>query len=92
MTGLNPRLELANFIALEAEVLARKFFGERDHFSLEEKDANEFVSDADRQVERLMRDRLAAELRGDAVMGEEMGGAAVLAATDDVNKVLGRRF
>jgi len=75
MTQSNPRLAAATAVMAEAGALARQLFGRREQFALEEKTANEFVSEADRQVERLIRDRLAVLLPGDAVMGEEMGGA-----------------
>lgn len=69
------RLDAANEIMSEAKVLALQFFNERERFALEEKKANEFVSEADREVERLIRNRLNALFPGDMIMGEEMGGS-----------------
>lgn len=69
------RLEAANAVMAEAEKLALQFFQERDRFILEEKTANEFVSQADRQVETLIREKLAEWFPHDSVMGEELGGA-----------------
>ncbi|MBB3302201.1 myo-inositol-1(or 4)-monophosphatase [Rhizobium sp. BK077] len=68
------RLRGANELMIEAEALALEFFNERDRFVLEEKKANEFVSEADREVEQLIRGRLESLFPGDPVMGEEMGG------------------
>ena len=76
MTELQKRLEAANTIMKDAEALALRFFGERDHFVLEEKKANEFASEADREVEALIRAGLANLFPNDKVMGEEMGGEA----------------
>lgn len=74
MTDVQTRLQAANAIMTEAEALALKFFHERDRFVLEEKNASEFVSEADRGVEALIREHLAELLPSDSVMGEEMGG------------------
>jgi myo-inositol-1(or 4)-monophosphatase len=74
MTTSNPRLDVAIAVMAEAGALALELFEQRQRFALEEKTASEYVSEADRQVERLIRDRLAARLPGDALMGEEMGG------------------
>jgi len=74
MTDIQKRLAAANAIMMEAEKLALTFFNERDRFVLEEKNASEFVSEADREVEGLIRKHLAQILPEDNVMGEEMGG------------------
>ncbi len=74
MTEIANRLALAKNIIVEASKRALEFFDERDRFVLEEKKANEFVSEADRQVELLIRERLASAVPDDHVMGEEMGG------------------
>ncbi|EHJ95571.1 inositol monophosphatase family protein [Agrobacterium tumefaciens] len=74
MTDTVKRLALANKIIVEASRLALEFFHERDRFVLEEKKANEFVSEADRQVELLIREHLSLSAPNDHVMGEEMGG------------------
>jgi len=74
MTNTQKRLQVANAVMTAAEELALKYFKERDRFVLEEKNASEFVSEADRDVEALIRDRLARLLPSDRAMGEEMGG------------------
>ncbi|QCJ00944.1 inositol monophosphatase family protein [Agrobacterium larrymoorei] len=68
------RLEAANTIMAEAVDLALRLFHERDRFVAEEKSASEFVSEADRRVETLIRERLSLHFPDDHVMGEEMGG------------------
>ena len=75
MTGLETRLEAANAVVATAAVVGLDLFHRRAQFALEEKGAKEFVTEADRQLERLVRERLAILLPDDAVMGEEMGGA-----------------
>lgn len=74
MADVQKRLEAADTIMTAAEALALKFFEERDRFVLEEKNASEFVSEADREVEILIRQQLAELMPGENVMGEEMGG------------------
>lgn len=74
MADVQKRLASANAIMAEAEKLALKFFNERDRFVLEEKNASEFVSEADREVEALIRKQLSEVLPADNAMGEEMGG------------------
>lgn len=76
MSNTQTRLETANSVMTAAEQLALKFFHERDRFSLEEKNASEFVSEADREVEALIRENLDSQLPDDDVMGEELGGEA----------------
>lgn len=74
MTTLSDRLAIATAIMADAAPMALDLFHRRSQFALEEKGANEFVSDADRQLEDFIRDRLAQALPGDAVQGEEGGG------------------
>lgn len=47
----------------------------RDHLDVASKGAQDYVTEADRAVERLIRDAVAREFPGDAVLGEEGGGA-----------------
>lgn len=74
MPTLAQRLEAAQFVMSKAAPLALQLFQSRSQFVLEEKNANEFVSEADRRVEAFIRAELGALLPGDAVQGEEMGG------------------
>lgn len=71
--GLDRRHAFAVPLALEAGALAaqmRHALG-----PLEAKSPIDFCTEADRAVERLVRERIAAEF-GDAVIGEEGGGEA----------------
>lgn len=75
MTTLQTRLDAANAVMAIAAPAGLDLFNRRDQFALEEKGASEFVTEADRQLEGLIREHLAALLPGDTIMGEEMGGA-----------------
>ncbi|MGG2474574.1 inositol monophosphatase family protein, partial [Rhizobium sp. BR5] len=70
------RLESAVGIIEEAMGLALRFFEARDAIATRTKGFQDFVSEADTTVERLVRDRLAAAFPGETVLGEEMGGEA----------------
>lgn len=74
MYDIDQRLAVAVRIVHEAARSALELFDTRGRFALEEKGAREYVSEADRMIERRMRQALAAALPGDDVMGEEMGG------------------
>jgi myo-inositol-1(or 4)-monophosphatase len=76
MDTMNQRLERAVGIIEEAMGLALRFFEARDSIATRTKGFQDFVSEADTAVERLVRDRLAAAFPGETVLGEEMGGIA----------------
>ena len=46
----------------------------RSELSIDEKSAGQFASNADLEIEDLIRTRLAQEFPGDAMIGEELGG------------------
>ncbi len=71
-------LALALALADAADELTMARFGALD-LKVEAKPDLTPVSDADLATETLIRERLAAERPGDAVLGEEFGGEAVLA-------------
>lgn len=73
---MSERLERAVAIIEEAMGLALRFFEARDAIAARAKGFQDFVSEADTTVERLIRDRLAAAFPGETVLGEEMGGVA----------------
>ena len=75
MSPWQTRLDAANAVMAVAAPVGLNLFNRRAQFALEEKGATEFVTEADRQLERLIRDHLATTLPGDDVMGEEMGGS-----------------
>ncbi|NTF34628.1 inositol monophosphatase family protein [Rhizobium skierniewicense] len=76
MDTINHRLKQAVSIVEEAVVLAMRFFEARDAIAARAKGFQDFVSEADTAVERLVRDRLAVAFPGQTVLGEEMGGIA----------------
>ncbi|MEM5478004.1 inositol monophosphatase [Pacificibacter sp. AS14] len=61
-------------IAAQAEIVARDFFARRDVLILEQKSPTDFVTDADRAVERCIRLEIAKSFPNDFVVGEELGG------------------
>jgi myo-inositol-1(or 4)-monophosphatase len=71
---LSHRLAIASQIVAEASDLALWYFSRRDLLTLNAKRTQDFVSEADMAVERLIRDRLQTYFPTDNVIGEEMGG------------------
>jgi myo-inositol-1(or 4)-monophosphatase len=68
------RLALATDIAGAAAAVALDYFNRRDTLVIETKrDLQDVVSIADRNVEQLIRDRVAAYLPKDGFLGEEFG-------------------
>jgi len=71
--ALAARLDLACRIAREAG--ARLLAFSRDRLDVSAKGAQDFVTAADRAVETMIREAVARAFPGDAVLGEEEGGA-----------------
>ncbi|MCE6949871.1 MULTISPECIES: inositol monophosphatase family protein [Rhodobacterales] len=68
------RLDAAQEVAAEAGRLALDFFAHRESLAIEAKASpQDIVSRADREVETLIRDRLAAAFPEDGFLGEEHG-------------------
>ena len=73
---LDARARFAAALAREAGALALRYFHRELDYTAESKgDLQDWVSVADRSVEALCRARLAAIFPGDAMLGEESGGA-----------------
>jgi myo-inositol-1(or 4)-monophosphatase len=71
---LTRRLEVAEEIATRAGTLALRYFHDRDNLHIESKRTlQDMVSEADREVETLIRDALSAAFPEDALLGEEYG-------------------
>src|SRR6266481_6659384 len=70
------RLTTATAVISEAGALAAKYFARRTALTRETKGPQDFVSIADREVEALIRTRLAEAFPDDGFLGEESGGAA----------------
>jgi myo-inositol-1(or 4)-monophosphatase len=68
---LTARHVAAQRIARKAGEMAHDFFVRRDALTVEFKGAQDFVSHADRSVEKLIAAELASECPGDAFLGEE---------------------
>ena len=74
IAGLDARFALAKSMAEEAGQLAYDYFLKRETLVIETKrDAHDVVSIADRNVETLIRDKIAAAFPDDGVLGEEHG-------------------
>ena len=69
---LLPRWELARTIAREAGQATLQYF-RRPDLQIERKADESPVTVADRQAERLLRERISAAFPDDAILGEEMG-------------------
>jgi myo-inositol-1(or 4)-monophosphatase len=72
---LAARAAFAKELAREAGALARRYFRREIAFTAEAKAPQDYVSAADREVEALIRRELARTFPGDAMVGEEAGGA-----------------
>jgi myo-inositol-1(or 4)-monophosphatase len=70
---LSRRLAVTEGIARDAGALARDWFDRRDQLPIESKGPQNLVSEADRAVEALIRERLAAAFPDERVIGEEGG-------------------
>ncbi|SHE41909.1 myo-inositol-1(or 4)-monophosphatase [Loktanella atrilutea] len=74
---LTHRLTVATQIATRAGALALRYFHDRDTLHVEAKRTlQDMVSEADREVETLIRDALSAAFPDDALLGEEHGISA----------------
>ncbi len=71
---LDSQLAAATPIVRAAGALALDYFRDRATLAIEHKGPQDLVSIADRNVEELLRERLAVAFPGDAVLGEEGGG------------------
>ena len=75
MTDLATRHRTACAIAEEAGALAKRLFHGRVAGRFELKGAQDYLTEADIEVERLVKSRLAEAFPGEAVFGEEGGGS-----------------
>ncbi len=73
--ALAQRLDAAQSIAREAGALARRYYQDRHALQWESKGLQDWVSVADKAVEDLIRDRLAAAFPSDGFLGEESGAS-----------------
>jgi myo-inositol-1(or 4)-monophosphatase len=73
---IEARLTVATQLVREAGGLAAGYFARRATLTRETKGPQDFVSIADREVEALIRTRLAEAFPEDGFLGEESGGGA----------------
>lgn len=73
-TELERRLRAAEAIAREAGAIARRHFQNLDQLEVEAKGRQDFVSEADREVEAYIRAALGEQFPEDGFLGEETGG------------------
>ena len=78
---LDTRLETACNIAREAGALALAYFRDLGSLTIERKGLQDEVSQADRAVEELIRQRLAENFPGEGILGEEGGLAGSATAS-----------
>jgi myo-inositol-1(or 4)-monophosphatase len=72
--ALAERARFAGALARKAGALARRYFTGDLRYTAESKGLQDLVSEADREVEALIRCALAEQYPADAVLGEEGGG------------------
>ena len=72
--NLKSRQRVAETIAAEAGKLALHHFQNLKDLEVESKKPRDFVSEADRLVEQLIRDHLSQNYPEDGIVGEEGGG------------------
>ncbi len=71
---ISERFSAAQAIVREAGDLAMGYFRDRDSLTVESKGPQDVVSEADRAVEAMILDRIAARFPADSALGEETGG------------------
>lgn len=72
---LNPRLEFALDVARQASELILGYY-QSESLAIEAKRDSSPVTAADREAEKLIRERIEQEFPGDGVLGEELGDLA----------------
>ncbi|VVE90475.1 inositol monophosphatase family protein [Pandoraea bronchicola] len=82
--ALDTRYRLAQAVAREAGLRALGMFRERDSLVVEYKGVQDVVSVADREIERLVRERVATAFPDDAFLGEESAAAGRFPKTSRV--------
>jgi myo-inositol-1(or 4)-monophosphatase len=73
--GIDARYRFAQELARRAGARALEHWRTRDRLVAELKGAQDWVSEADRDVERLLREAIAAAFPGDRFLGEETAAA-----------------
>ncbi len=76
MSQLLERRKFAVEVCEEAGVIAKKYFADRGGLVVDQKGAQDWVSEADRSVETFIRQKIAEAWPRDGVYGEEHGADA----------------
>lgn len=76
MSRLFERRDFAITVCEEAGAIAKKYFADRGNLVVDKKGAQDWVSEADRNVEAFIRQRIAEAWPKDGVFGEEHGATA----------------
>ncbi|WP_420583564.1 inositol monophosphatase family protein [Ruegeria sp.] len=71
--AFETKLDFAKYLTAEAGKLAQSLYQDRDHEFVSVKGLQDFVTLADRQVEKAIRTLISRHYPGDAVLGEEEG-------------------
>lgn len=71
----NPRLSSLETLVECAADLGQGWCAKRDELVLDEKSAGQFASNADLEIEQLIRNQLAEMFPDEPIIGEELGGA-----------------
>ena len=74
---VEDRFSAAKTIAREAGALALRYFRDRNRLEVNVKGPQDIVSNADHDVEELIRNRIEGLFPGDGFFGEESGSTAV---------------
>lgn len=76
MTRNSDRADFALAVAREAGALALSYFTDRDGLVVDQKGAQDWVSEADREVETFIRQRIGTAFPDDGIFGEEHAAKA----------------
>ncbi|SDW22258.1 myo-inositol-1(or 4)-monophosphatase [Ruegeria halocynthiae] len=76
MDRLSERREFAITVCQDAGAIALKYFADRSALIVDQKGAQDWVSEADRNVETFIRQRISQDWPDDGVFGEEHGETA----------------
>ncbi len=80
--GLTERFEFGAQLIVEAAALAQRYYESQASLTVRSKGTQDMVSEADAEVEKLIRGAIEARFPGDAFFGEEFGHNEVEGATD----------
>ncbi len=70
------KLSFSTRLCQSAGLLARDYFARRDQLHVDQKGSHDWVSEADRKIESLIRKKIAEAWPDDRIVGEEHGGTA----------------